>query len=171
MKKYLLYVTTSVVALTAIGALAFSAVSAAAPSTTHINPMATLVNALAQRFNLSPTDVQKVFDDQKAQMQSNMQRKTTDRINQAVTAGKLTQDQATKILAKQAELQAQEASFKASLQGKTKAEIQAALKAHMDALQQWAKDNNIPMQYLVMRGFKGIRGGFGHHLMMPGLNK
>ena len=168
MNKKLLYITTiSAVTLAAVGAIAISSVSAASITGTS-NPMSNLVSAIATKFNLNPADVQQVFNDQKAKMQAQMQQKETDRINAAVTAGKLTQDQANKIIAKKAELQTQEAAFKASLEGKTKAEIQAAIKAQMDALKQWATDNNIPLQYLM--GFGGLRWhggfGFGHHQMM-----
>lgn len=167
--KYLLYIATSVVALAAVGAIAIGTVSAA--TATGNNPMTNLVNAIAQKFNLNPSDVQQVFNDQKAQMQTQMQQKSTDRINQAVTDGKLTQDQANKILAKETELKSQQASFQASLQGKSKADIQAAMKAQMDSLKQWATDNNIPMQYLRFGGFEGFRFGRGHRGLGFGGNK
>ena len=160
-KKYLLYVILPVVAVATAGAIAIGSVSAASITGTS-NPMSNLVNAIAAKFNLNPADVQQVFNDQRTQMQVKMQQKQTDRISQAVTDGKLTQDQANKIIAKKAELEVQAATFKASLQGKTKAEIQAAMKTQMDSLKQWATDNNIPLQYLIMS--KGRFRGHGSFL-------
>ena len=156
-KKYLLYIILPVMVFATLGSVAMSA-SAASEQNTH-HPMANLVNAIAQKFNLNPTDVQKVFDDQKTQMYAEMEQKLSDRITKAVADGKLTQDQANKITAKIAELEA----FKASLQGKTKEEVKTAMKAKMDSLKQWVKDNNIPMSYLNFGlHFGKMHHGFGH---------
>jgi hypothetical protein len=170
-KRYVIYLATGAVALATIGVVAATTVSAASPAGSA-NPMTNLVNAIAQKFNLNASDVQKIFDDQKAQMKVQMDQRYTDRINQAVTDGKLTQDQANKILAKKAELQAQRQSQVASLQGKTKAEIQAEMKTQMDALKQWATDNNIPMEYLMFGPMGGHGFGRGMHgSMMPQNNQ
>ncbi|MFA6189938.1 MAG: hypothetical protein WC711_00260 [Candidatus Staskawiczbacteria bacterium] len=158
--KYFRYATIGAVTLATLGIIAVGTVSAA--TTTQNSPMSNLVSAIAQRFNLNSSDVQKVFDDQQIQMHSQMVQKNTDKVNEAVANGKITQDQANKILAKRAELEAQRVAFRASLEGKTKTEIQTAMKAHRDTLLQWAKDNNIPEQYLMMfGGLKGAGGGFG----------
>ena len=165
-RKYFLYIVAPAIAVVAVGAIAMSSVSAASVAG-NTNSVSNLVNALAQKFNLNPADVQQVFNDNQAQMKAQMQQKETDRINQAVTDGKLNQDQANKIIAKKAELETQQATFKASLEGKTKAEIQAAMKIQMDSLKQWATDNNIPMQYLMMfGGARHGRFGMGPHPMM-----
>ncbi len=145
----------------AVGGLTFAGagvIYAASPSTS--NPMSGLVNAIAQKFNLNPSDVQQVFDQQRQQMQqqmqANLQQHEKTFLDQAVKNGKLTQDQEDKIIAKQQELQ----SFMQGLQGKSSADRQSAIKTEMSALAQWAKDNNIPHQYLRM--------GFGRGPMMGG---
>ena len=86
-----------------------------------------------------------------AQMEVKRQQQFTDMLAKAVTAGKLTQDQANKITAKKAELD----TAKTSLAGKTAAERSAATKAQADSLTQWLKDNNIPAGYLPFRGAQG----------------
>jgi hypothetical protein len=147
-KKYLLYAIVPVLALISVGAVY-------ADSTTSGNgkPMESLVTAIATKFNLNTSDVQQVFDDNRtamqAQRQAEMQQNFTDRLNQAVVDGKLTQDQANLIAAKKAELQDQ-----------TGAKRENA-KAHMDELKQWATDNNIPLEYLQLGGFGGRRMGHG----------
>ena len=165
-KKYLLYAIVPV-AIATMGAVAVGSVSANT-TTNATHPMNNLVNAIATKFNLAPSDVQQVFDNQKTEMHNQMQQKYTDKINQAVTNGKLTQDQANKIIAKKAELEAQQATFKASMQGKTKAEIKVIIKTQTDALKKWATDNNIPLQYIMMFGGFGEHQGFtmGHHYGM-----
>lgn len=165
-KKYLLYAIAPFLTSVIIGA----GVYAASNTVGMNNPMSNLVTAIAQKFNLNPSDVQQVFNKQKAQMEAQcqqqriqmevkMQQQFTDRINQAVTDGKLNQEQADKILVKKAELEAQ----KANLQNQGKDESRTVLKEQMDSLKQWAADNNIPQEYIPFTGFgmKGIRGGAG----------
>ncbi len=156
-KTKILAALAIIVGITAAGV---GVMQAATNNNCRPNFMSNIINAIAQKFNLNPTDVQQVVDEQqaqqKAQMEANRQQSFTDRINKAVTDGNLTQAQANLILAKKTELDSQ----KIDLQGKTKEEIQTSMKAQADALKQWATDNNIPQQYL-MFGFGGGRGGFG----------
>lgn len=146
--------------------------------------MSQLVSAIAQKFGLSETDVQKVFEEQRikmetqrleqmAQMQAKRIEQFTEKIDKAVTDGKLTQTQANLVKAKFSELQAAreaqkntKTDFKNMTQDERKADM-AAQKAKMEtertALQQWAEQNNIPAQYMPGLGMgmgKG-RGGRG----------
>lgn len=171
-KKYLIYAIMPVIVFATIGT-----VYATSNTSGTNNPMANLVTAIAQRFNLNVSDVQQVFDEQKTQMdaqrteqrtQMEAQRKQefTDRINQAVTEGKLTQEQADKILAKKAELETQ----RTNLEGKTQEECRTAMKEQMDSLKQWATDNNIPQGYLPFGGF-GMGRGYGGPGKLSGTNQ
>ncbi len=125
--------------------------------------MANLVKAIAEKFGLNQTEVQQVFDDQHAQMQQQHKADEATRLSQAVTDGKLTQDQADKITAKRAELDAQRESDKAKFDSMTDSERQAAMKTKMDELKQWATDNNIPAGYLPFGGGRGHGGPGGMH--------
>jgi len=141
-------------AITAIGVtgLVGTAVVSAATDTSNSG---TLVDKIAQKFNLNKADVQAVFDqnrtDHEAQRQANVQTK----LDQAVKDGKLTADQESKILAKLKELQAQRDADKGTMKDKTPAERKAAMDAKKAELEQWAKDNNIPTQYLHFVGPHG----------------
>jgi hypothetical protein len=136
-----------------------------------VNPMSGLVAAIAQKFNLNSSDVQQVFNEQGAQMRTQMQAKQQqafiDRINKAVSDGKLTQDQANKILAEKTLIESQIAA----LADKTNTERQTAMKTIMDSLKQWSTDNNIPTGYLPFGfgGFEGFGHGHGRGLDRPGL--
>jgi energy-converting hydrogenase A subunit M len=157
-KKYLLYVITPILAFATVGAVyASSAIGE------NNNPMNDIVNAIAQKFNLNVSDVQQVFDEHResmkaqhqelsAERQAEMQKKFGERLAQAVSDGKLTQEQADKIMAKKAELQTQ----RQNLQNGTPEENRENAKTHMDELKQWATDNNIPLEYLQIGG-----GGMG----------
>jgi hypothetical protein len=140
-------------------------IKAASTTTTQANPMASLVNAIATKFNLNTSDVQQVFDDQHAQMQAQRLDQYKTRLATAVTNGKLTQDQADKIIAKVQELQTQREANRDSMEGKTIEERRQIMQQEMTSLKQWATDNNIPMEYLRF----GMGGkGPGHRGMMDG---
>lgn len=152
--KYLLYASLPIIALTIVGVA-----HAESNLVSENNPMSDLVNAIAQKFNLNATDVQQVFDEQRTQREAQRQERMaeidarrkqefTDRINQAVTDGKLTQEQANKILAKRDELKTQRNVNREEMRTK------------MDSLRQWMVDNNIPQEYMFMGfGMGRMRGG------------
>ncbi len=162
-----LAVTSAVLA--GVAGVGATMIQAAAPtattitaSATRVDPMSNLVAAIAKKFNLNQSDVQKVFDEQRTQMDAQRDTEQASRLktelDQAVTSGKLTQAQENLIIAKQAEIK----SFHDSLKGKTREECEAAMKTEMASVAQWAKDNNIPTQYLMMGGpGGGPRGGHG----------
>lgn len=129
------------------------------------NRMDGLVTAIAQKFNLNSADVQKVFEEQHALKRAEHEQLFADKLKELVTAGTLTQEQADKITAKKAELEAQHESLKASLESMTKEQRKEAMRTHMQALKQWATDNNIPLQYLRFMG----PGFIGH--MKAGMHR
>lgn len=112
-----------------------------------------LVDKIAQKFNLNKSDVQKVFDEDRASHEAERQQKMEERLTQAVKDGKLTQAQADAIKAKLQEMK----TFMDSLKDKTEQERRDAMKTKMDELKQWAADNNIPKGYLPMG--HGMMGG------------
>ncbi len=140
---------------------AATGLSVSAAETSKANRMGELVAAIAQRFNLNSADVQKVVDEQHAKRQAMHTQKFTERVNEAVAAGKLTQDQANKIFAKKAEIEA----FRATLKNITEEQRREAIKAQMASLRQWAIDNNIPAGFLM---FLNHKKPHGHHgLKLP----
>jgi len=147
-KKYLLFAIVPVLALAAIGT-----VYADSTVTNGARPMANIVNAIAERFNLDVSDVQVVFNEQKEIKKAEMEQKFTDRINQAVVNSELTQEQANQIIAKKAELETE----RQNLQNGTPKENREIAKQHMNELKQWADENNIPLQYLSFGKFGGGR--------------
>lgn len=159
-KSVLIASSVGIIGLSTIGATAL------ANSTGGGN---TLVDKIAKQFNLKTEDVQKVFDQDKSDRRTEMEKRYEDRLTQAVKDGKLTEEQKTKLLVKHKELIAQfEAQREANkdkrdeFKSMTEAERQKAIearKAEMDKLKSeieaWEKDNNIPAGYLMF-------GGMGH---------
>lgn len=128
------------------------------------NGMSDLVSAIAQKFNLNQDEVQSVFDQHRESMQAErrqeMETRLQERLQQSVTDGSLTQEQADKIMAKHEEMQSQ----MDSLAGSTPEEHRQAMQNKMTEMRNWAQENDIPLQYMPMNG------GFGRHGGMHGSN-
>ncbi|MBP6926519.1 MAG: hypothetical protein KBB70_02355 [Candidatus Pacebacteria bacterium] len=155
-------------AIIALGLMFAGATASKAASTTDgVNPMSNLIHALATKFNLNETEVKAVFDEQRVQMEKEHEQLFTNRLTQAIADGKLTQEQVDKITAKKAELE----TLRTSLEGKTEDEKRAAVKTQMDALKDWATENNIPAEFMMfgkMGGAHGMKGGMMKDDMMKG---
>lgn len=114
-----------------------------------------IVDKIASKFNLNKADVQKVFDEDRAQHQAQREADQKQRLADAVKAGKLTQAQADHITSVMNEVK--------TLMGNTtpdqlSSETRSQIKQKLDDLHDWAKTNNIDMQY-VMPGHGGPGGG------------
>lgn len=159
MKKYLAVAgiasVIGVAGLTGVGV-----VNAAANSSTSTDPMSSLVDALASKFNLNKSDVQSVFDAQRTKMEADHEATIKAEVAQLVTDGKITQDQADKINAKRAEIQKQREADRASNQSLTHEQRKAKRDQERTDLETWAKNNGIDTQYL-----RYVMGGHGHHGM------
>jgi len=118
--------------------------------------MESLIQALADKFGTSTTEVQAVFDEQHANMRAQFEQKGEERIAAALEAGKLTQEQADALKARHDENQA----FMESLKDMTPEARQEALKTHHEEMQDWAKSEGIELP------FDGQgRKGQGHGMM------
>lgn len=165
-KSKMIAATAFVLGVTAMGAGVANAdtVTASAANTAKTQHITSLVAAIATKFNLNSSDVQaiveQVMSEERAKMETAHEAQATTRLNQAVTDGKLTQAQVALITAKQAETKA----FHDSLKGKSEADVQAAMKAYMTSLKQWATDNKIPEGFGMFVGGpgRGGPGGKGH---------
>lgn len=157
MKKVI--IASSIAALGVTG-LAGGAVFATANSTSGTDPMSGLVSAIATKFNLKKDDVQKVFDEQRTQMETQREQEVKDQVAQLVKDGKLTQAQADKINAKRAELVKEREANRTSEQNLTDAQRKTKMEERKTALDTWLKDNSIDSQYAyLLMGGHGGRGG------------
>lgn len=115
-----------------------------------------LVQMIATKFGLNPTDVQTVFDDYKTQRQSQMETSYEAMLSQAVKDGKISQAQMQLILAKHKELQADRSANISNWKNETPDQRKASMQTQKQALQTWATQNGIDIKYL-FGGF-GMRG-------------
>ncbi len=155
MKK--LIVAGSVAALGVAGLASGAAFATATNTTSGSDPMSGLVSAIATKFNLNKTDVQKVFDDQRSQMDQERETQIKGEVAQLVKDGKLTQAQADKINAKRAELQKEMEANRTSDQSLSSTDRKTKMQERKTALDTWLKENSIDTQYAYL-----LMGGHGH---------
>jgi hypothetical protein len=142
MKRKSLIVAAAVATLGVAGTTGLSIANAA--TDTSSDPTSSLVQKIADKFKLNKSDVQAVFDEQRSEMEAKHEQEVKDNLTQAVTDGKITQDQADKITAKLKEIQTNRDAMK----DKTVTERQQARQQNRDDMKQWAQDNGISLDTL-----------------------
>lgn len=98
-----------------------------------------IVQKLVERFGLNEDEVKQVFDEARGERQAQMQANFEERLNQAVTGGRITQEQKELILSKHEEMQANR-----------------EMTEHQEEMKNWAQENGIDLSQI---GFLGPRGG------------
>lgn len=129
-----------------IGGLVFFNISYVYAQNTQEN-YPSIIQKLVEKFGLKESDVKAVFDQDRQERQAQMQAKFEEKLNQAVKDGKLTEDQKQLILAKHKELQARRATKPENWQNMTREQRQEFNQAQRKELEDWAKQNNIDLQY------------------------
>ncbi len=152
-----------------VSALAISIIGAGIYGTRNVfahdsTVQSTLVQSIAQKFNLKTEEVQAVFDQEKSKREQEMEAKYQQMLTDAVTNGELTEEKKQLILKKHQEIVTSRESEKATFDSLSEAEKRTAMKTKKTELQTWAKDNEVDLKYLA-----GGRGRFGRH--MRGENK
>lgn len=120
--------------------------------------ISSLVDKLASKFNLNKSEVQAVFDEDRSAREAERQQQVEERLTQAVTDGKITEEQKTKILAKLKEIKADMEANRDTMKDKTAEERKAEMDTKRTELETWANDNGIPVEYLRL----GMGGPGGH---------
>lgn len=121
-----------------------------------------IVDKIAQKFNVNKADVQKVFDEDHEAREAEHKAELKTTLDQAVKDGKITADQEAKLIAKLDEMHA--AREKARTNTSTAAtDRHAAMQKERTDFEAWLKANNIPTDLVPQFG-KG-RGGMemGRH--------
>ena len=151
------YKTSHMLAAAAIaaGVATFGVGTLQAATSTITSPTNKIITAIAEKFHLSTTEVQKVFEEQRALKEAEHKAEFTAKISQAVTDGKITEAQAHLITTKATELK----SLKTNIKAGTQSQMHTAMKAQHEELKQWALDNKIPANLFQFKGGKEK----GHH--------
>jgi len=153
-----------VVVLLGLTPMVAAAPSFAATTTpTHTNFFQGLITFLEQKFGLDKTQVTAAITDYKNQnkgnMQTNMQNREKTYLDGLVSQGKLTSSQEAAILAELASLQS---TYKPTT-GETSAQRMQQMQQMQADLKTWAAQQNPPIDVtLIMPMGGGPRGGFRH---------
>lgn len=123
-------------------------------SETTQSGQSTLLDKLIAKFNLNKEEVEQVVTDYRSERRGQMQAQYQERLNQAVTDGKITEAQKKLILEKHNQLQSQWDAESNQRQ------------QHREEMQSWAEENNIDLSYL---GFGMGRGGKGGGMRGEGM--
>ena len=142
-----------VVALTVLGLAVLDVNLASADNSSSSRD--TIVQKIAEKFNLNKDDVQQVFDEVSNEHKAEMQAREEERLNQLVTDGKITEDQKTLIQNKHKELRTERESNKDNFKDLTPEERRAQMEEKKTELKTWADENGIDVSYL-MPDFGGI---------------
>lgn len=116
-----------------------------------------IVQKLVERFNLNTEEVQQVFDEVRGDRQQEMQDRFEERLTQAVSEGKITQEQKEAIIARKDEMKADRGEFK----NLTSEERHENRETHRQEMETWAEENSIELDLMPMLLGDGHRGGFG----------
>lgn len=115
-----------------------------ASADTANSPHESLIERIASKFNLNKSDVENVFNEDRKAHQAEMTAKFEERLTQAVTDGKITEEQKTLILQKHKELQTERESDRENWKNMTREERQTEMQKRHDELKAWLEANNIP---------------------------
>jgi len=161
MKKPLLI--AGVVSTIGLAGLGAGVAHAATSTDSSDNPMSSLVDKIATKFNLNKDEVQALFDENRTEMEAKREEQVKSDLADLVKAGTITQTQADAITAKRAELQTQRESNKDSFKDLTADERKAKMEEERTALEAWAKEQGLDTKYLryVMGHGPGGPGGPG----------
>ncbi len=129
-----------------------------------------IVTRIAQRFGLSETDVQKVFEEHRQERHEEHAKIFEERLTQAVTDGKITEQQKQAILGKFKELHEQHTATMESFKDMTPQERRTAMEKKRIELESWAKEQGIDTTYLFGIGM-GMRGKPAGRVGMHGFEK
>jgi len=145
----------TVASLAILGFVAYGTVRAYADDKSGGYP--SIIQKLVERFGLNEEEVKTVFDEARGERQQQMQDRFEERLNQAVSDGKITEEQKQAILAKKAEMQVNRGEFKDF----SPEERQEKMQAHREEMQTWAEANGIDISQIHSLLGKGCRSGFG----------
>lgn len=167
MKKAL--VVAAVATVTGVSSLGVASLAKAEATTSSKDSMSSLIDAIASKFKLNKTDVQKVFDEQRQAHEADRTAEAKAELATLVKDGKLTQAQADKITAKRAEIQKERETNRTNGQRPTGSQMETK----RAALDKWFSDNGISTDYRYLvfggghgrgHGPDGDRGMRGHAL-------
>lgn len=149
-----------------IGAILFATTSVRAQ--TPAPGTQTIIQRIAQRFNLNEGDVQAVFNASKQERHAQKLTQIEGQLSTDVTSGKITEAQKQLILNKMketffpSEMKELEQNHLEQLDG-DHSQMKAQMRTKKAELENWARQNSIDLNYLLSLKGHGGMGGHGFH--------
>lgn len=153
------FLMTGLIVGTILGTGLFVAQQISAKDSTQ-NPMSSLVQKIATKFNLQTSDVQAIFDQDRTEREAQMQTEYEATLTKAVTDGKITEAQKQLIIAKNKELETARQTNMDQMKNMTEDQRKTAMDAERTSLEDWLKQNGIDRQYM-QSGRGGMHGPEG----------
>lgn len=132
-------------------------ISKVAPVKAYDGQPNAIIQKLVDKFGLKQEDVQAVFSEVRQERQTGMQTQFEQRLTQAVTDGKLTEEQKQLVLGKHKQLALEKETNLAAGQNLTPEERRTQAQEQRGQLEQWANDNGIDLSLIGPMG----EGRFG----------
>lgn len=146
-------------AATAIGVSGLVGIGAASAQSdaSSGDPMSGLVDKLAAKFNLNKEQVQSVFDESRSEMEAQHEARQSERLQDLVDDGTITEAQKDAIKTRVAELKSKHKTGKDSFKDLTGEERRTKMEEERSSLEAWAQEQGLDLSKL--RGiFMGGRG-------------
>jgi len=156
MSKKFILPTTLIMGIIMLGLLSVSYASAQ-ENTNYPS----IVQKLAEKFNLNEADVEAVFDEERQDHFADMQARWQERLDDLENDGKITGEQKTEIVKKHEEMHNQ----MLELQSLSVEERHQKMQEIHDSFKTWADEQGIELPLLGPMGY-GMKHGFGHGGMM-----
>lgn len=112
----------------------------------------TIIQKIAQRFGVSESDVQAVFDEMHKERQEHMQVQMADRLTKLVTEGTITEQQKQLLLAKQEELQTSRIVNREAMKSMTPEQRKEEMNKQKQELEAWAAEHGIDLSLFPFMG-------------------
>jgi hypothetical protein len=150
-------------AVSVLGAGLLTATTAFAQNESTVqDPMHSLVQKVADKFNLNQDEVQAVFDEAHKERHAEMEAKFEEQLSQYVSEGKITEEQKQLILQKHEEMKANRETNKETFRNLSDEERRTQMEQKRAELEAWAEENGIDLQYLMPFGKRmHVRGDLG----------
>jgi hypothetical protein len=156
------HMTTKKTALTALTIatlfVAGGALLTGAAQADDTSPQTTMIQKLAERFNLNQDDVHAFFNEQREEHRQEMEQRHEEHLAELVANGTITEAQKQALQAKHEEMQEKKASFK----DLSPAERKAQMETFHAEMESWAQAQGIDLP--TIRPEKGMGGHHGHSM-------
>lgn len=107
-----------------------------------------IVQKLADRFGLNPDEVEEVFEEERANHHAQVLQNFEDRLDEAVSEGKITFEQKEAILDKHEEMQAKMSEL--LNKGLSPYQMHEEMRAHHEELRAWAEEHDIDIPFMAL---------------------